>query len=53
MSIFLWFCVIWWSLNAIVAVALVGKERKPFTPGQAVFNTIFYGALIAWAVSQA
>lgn len=53
MTAFLWFCVVWWALDAIIYVARVGKTIGPITPGMAVFNVLFYGGLIFWAFSQA
>lgn len=53
MTPFLWFTVIWWTINAIAAVWLVGKEREPITPGAAAFSVLLYGGLIFWALQQA
>jgi hypothetical protein len=39
----LWVLAAWLILGAIGAVFLIGKERKPWTAGQAVFGLIVNG----------
>lgn len=45
MNWFLWLTVIWWSLNAVLYVAMIGK-RIEITVGTAVFALFVYAALI-------
>jgi hypothetical protein len=45
MTWFDWALIAWLALGGLAAVALVGKPRKPLTPGVAV-ATILINALI-------
>ena len=49
MTWFDWTLVAWLALGALASVALVGKPRKPLTPGVAV-ATVLINALIVVGV---
>lgn len=51
MSVFAWILVAYFAANALFAIGIVGKEREPWTPGQAVAAQFIYAGLI-WAVLQ-
>ena len=40
----------WYALSAILAVAHIGKERKPTTPGVAVVMLVILAGLAALVV---
>lgn len=44
------FLVIYFLLNAVGTVALIGKRREPITPGVAAFAVLVYAALIYFVV---
>jgi len=46
-----WLVVIWWSLNGLAHVAIIGRERKTVTPLGALGNVIVYAVLITLALT--
>ena len=42
--------IAWFALNAVLTVAMIGKERKPSTPGAAVVSLFIFAALVYVAV---
>jgi len=49
MDWFLWLTVAWWGLNALLAVAFIGKTHE-FTVSGAVLMLVIYAALITGMV---
>jgi hypothetical protein len=45
-----WFIVGYFALNALCAIGLIGKERQPITPSNAVAMTVIYTALVSVVV---
>jgi hypothetical protein len=43
LNVCLWVLAGWLVFGGLGAVALIGKERKPWTPGQAIFALIVNG----------
>lgn len=41
----------WYGLGALLVVAMIGKQRKPITPAQAVVFLLIY-AVLAFCVVQ-
>lgn len=39
----LWVLAVWLIFGAVGGVFLIGKERKPWTPGQVVFSLVVNG----------
>lgn len=46
-----WFLAGFFALNILVTIGYIGQERKPLTPGAAVFVTLFNVGLIALVVT--
>ena len=41
-----WFLIGWWSLNAILTIANIGRKRDPITPLAATITVIISALLI-------
>jgi hypothetical protein len=50
MNWFDWTLIAWLALGVLSAIALIGKPRKPITPGVAVTTLVINGALAAGVV---
>lgn len=50
MNWFDWTLIAWLALGVLSAIALIGKPRKPVTPGVAVTTLLINGALVAGVV---
>ncbi len=46
-----WLVVIWWSLNGLAYIALIGRARKPITPFDAFLAVIGYAFLVVLALT--
>ena len=44
--------ICYFALNALTAIALIGKTRKPMTPAGAVACMLIYGVLVWVAVKS-
>jgi hypothetical protein len=42
--------IAWFTLSALLAVGMIGKERKPTTPAMACIILVIEGGLIALVV---
>ena len=40
------FLIIYWSLNALASILMIGESRPSITKGGAIFALIIYGLLI-------
>lgn len=47
MSGFDWFLVAWWLFNVVMAVAMIGRPRRPIDPAAAAIVVVIYAAFIA------
>ena len=45
-QITLWILVAYFVLNGVAPIALIGKERKPITPGMAAIGVLCSGLII-------
>lgn len=44
--------ICYFAANALLAVGLIGKARKPITPGSAVIMALIYGVLVWVAIKS-
>jgi hypothetical protein len=42
----MWLLIGWFALQGVVAVAIIGRPREPFTPGTAVVSLVLNTGLI-------
>lgn len=38
--------VVWWLLQSIASIALIGQRRDPLTPGSAIFSCALHGTFL-------
>lgn len=50
MNWFDWLLVAYFSINALIIIGIIGKDREPITPTTAVFVVIIYALLIAGVI---
>ena len=47
MTWFDWILIVWFATNALTSIGMIGKQRHPIEPLEAVILTIFCGLMIA------
>jgi hypothetical protein len=52
MTWFDWILVAWLTLGVVLTIALIGKPRKPITPGVAVATLVINSALVLGVLTQ-
>lgn len=51
MSVLQWYVVFSCALNAVLTVAMIGKPKKPTTPGQAAIFVVFSALVVVFALT--